>query len=315
VFRDELLRERVAASRVRRGPTRLRASPDETFRRHEAVLQPLLDFLNLRGRAPSPEELPEAAAIAAELGSLKRAIAVVRRAVGVSAWESVEILRSEDLLVYLALARFKRRPRFGVLPRDLQLDVRAFFRSYERACVLADEILFAAGDSALINRACASSPVGKVTRAALYLHTSALEQAPPLLRVYEGCARAYIGHVDGSNIVKLHRDAPAVSYLAYPNFETDAHPALARSILVPLRTLRVETRHYDYSENPPILHRKECFVAADHPLRARFARLTSLEERAGLFARPESIGTRRGWDEVLASHGCRVSGHRLSRTA
>jgi DNA phosphorothioation-associated putative methyltransferase len=133
--------------------------------------------------------------------------------------------------------------------------------------------------------------------------------------VYEGCARAYIGHVDGSNIVKLHRDAPAVSYLAYPNFETDAHPALARSILVPLRTLRVETRHYDYSENPPILHRKECFVAADHPLRARFARLTSLEERAGLFARPESIGTRRGWDEVLASHGCRVSGHRLSRTA
>jgi hypothetical protein len=54
-------------------------------------------------------------------------------------------------------------------------------------------------------------------------------------------------------------------------------------------------------------------LAADHPLRAKFSRLTRLEEAKGLFADPARIGTRDGWEAVLAAKGLTLRGHRLVR--
>jgi hypothetical protein len=42
-----------------------------------------------------------------------------------------------------------------------------------------------------IDDACHRSAVGKLLPNALYVHRTALEALDPLLRVYEGCARAY----------------------------------------------------------------------------------------------------------------------------
>ncbi len=91
-----------------------------------------------------------------------------------------------------------------------------------------------------------------------------------------------LGAVDEATIVKFRRDEPKISYLCYPRFDRDAHPALAESVSVHLQTFAVRTRRYDQSPNPPILHRKECFLANDHPRHALFAKLTRAEERAGL---------------------------------
>jgi len=60
-----------------------------------------------------------------------------------------------------------------------------------------------------------------------------------VLQAYEGCARAYVGAVDGANIIKLHRHDPAVSYLAYPDFEIDPHPALVGAMHVGLRRVKM----------------------------------------------------------------------------
>jgi hypothetical protein len=62
-----------------------------------------------------------------------------------------------------------------------------------------------------------------------------------------------------------------------------------------------------------ILHRKEEFVAGDHPLRSTFARLTQQEESHGLFADPAAIGARDGWASVSARSGWTLAGHRLLR--
>lgn len=43
---------------------------------------------------------------------------------------------------------------------------------------------------------------------------------------------------------------------------------------VTLRTFGLRVRRYTPYRNPPILHRKEAFLAADHPLREKLARLT-----------------------------------------
>jgi DNA phosphorothioation-associated putative methyltransferase len=107
--------------------------------------------------------------------------------------------------------------------------------------------------------------------------------------------------------------APQVSYLAYPRFDTDAHPALSAAVTVSLGKLTVALRDYSRSENPPVIHRKEEFVAADHPRRALWAQLTRAEIRAGLYEHPERIGTLQGWQGTLAAAGVVVRGHRMTR--
>jgi DNA phosphorothioation-associated putative methyltransferase len=79
----------------------------------------------------------------------------------------------------------------------LQRDIRAFFGSYSNACRLADDLLFRAGSAEAVDEACRRSAVGKLLPTALYVHHTALEALDPLLRVYEGCARAYLGTLDG----------------------------------------------------------------------------------------------------------------------
>lgn len=312
VFRDESARQSFFASRYRRiglAP-RIRKS-DALYEQHKERLRPLLEFIGARGRLPQPEELDGANTITEIFGSIGRAFRVLKAVVDDAQWTEVQTQRTHDLLIYIALSRFSRRPRLTDLPADLKNDIRAFFTSYQAACELADAMLFSAGDMAVIDRLCRESKVGKITPGALYVHEGALGELAPVLRIYEGCARAFIGTVEGANIIKLHRGAPQISYLSYPEFDKDPHPALHSSLVVPLQTFRVDLRFYDASKNPPILHRKEEFVTATYPLREKFARLTAQEVRYGLYTTPERIGTRQGWIDVLQERRVTLRGHRV----
>jgi hypothetical protein len=82
---------------------------------------------------------------------------------------------------------------------------------------------------------------------------------------------------------------------------------------VNLRTRQIESNDYAQSTNPPILHRKETFLNVDHPLHAKFARLTQQEERQGLLDDTATIGTRQGWLTRLAERGFALKGHRMVR--
>ena len=243
---------------------------------------------------------------------MKRAFALVKRVTGTEEWEGITQRCTEDLLVYLALGRFGRRPPMTMLPLGLQRDLRAFFGSYSSACKQADDLLFQTGNADLVDEACRKSPVGKLLPNALYVHHPAISDGlSPLLRVYEGCARAYLGEIDGANVIKLHRHSGKISYLIYPDFDTDPHPALLRSVKLSLRTREIDCLEYNASPNPPILHRKETFLAAEHPLYAKFARLTQQEETRGLLDDAAAIGTRDGWQARLSTAGFALRGHRL----
>jgi hypothetical protein len=119
-----------------------------------------------------------------------------------------------------------------------------------------------------------------------------LGQSPSL---YE----AYLGEVEGANLIKIHRRSGKLSYLAYPAFDTDPHPALARCVKLSLRTRQLECYDYAQSANPPILHRKETFLAADDPRHAKFTRLTAQEEKADQ-GRSPAAGKRR-WGERVGA--------------
>src|SRR5262245_37725060 len=135
--------------------------------------------------------------------------------------------------------------------------MRAFFGTYTRACRQADELLFRAGDASAIDEACQRSAVGKLLPDDLYVHRSAVDRLEPLLRVYEGCGRAYLGDIEGANVIKIHRRSGKISYLVYPDFDIDPHPALYRSFRLSLRSRQLDCYDYAQSANPPVLYRKE----------------------------------------------------------
>lgn len=314
VFKDEALRQEFLANRFRRRASmpQLRLS-ERRFDEHRELLEPFMEAITLLGRLPDPEEFSGALELIAQFGSLKRAFALVRKVTGEEPWERARRRRTEDLLVFLALARFRKRPRLSGYPRTLQRDMRAFFDTYSKACARADTLLFQAGDAARIDEVCKRSSIGKLLPNALYVHESALASLEPVLRIYEGCARTYLGDIEGANIIKLHRFSGKVSYLVYPSFETDPHPALTRSVKLSLRTRELVCLDYADSENPPILHRKETFLEPAHPWHEKFARLTRQEEEIGLLDESATIGTKRGWEERLLGAGLQLRGHRLVR--
>ena len=312
LFKDEAARQQFLANRFRRLPLppRRRVSEQE-FDKHRDLLEPLLAAVAALGRLPEPDEFPRAGEAAERFGSLRRAFALVRRVTGPEEWEAARKRRTEDLLVYLALARFRRRPKLTQLPPGLRADMRAFFGTYAKACRLADELLFRAGDPAAIDEACKRSAVGKLLPDDLYVHRSALDGLEPLLRIYEGCGRAYLGEVEGANVIKIHRRSGKLSYLVYPDFDTDPHPALLRCVRLNLRTQQLECYDYARSVNPPVLHRKETFLQPSHPLFEKFGCLTRQEEQKGLLSEPSAIGTRQGWEARLRQAGFCLRGHRL----
>ena len=313
VFREGTDRIGFLASRYRRRANAVLPSVEFGIEEHKELLQPLIAFFERRGRAPADDELPGSETIRERFGSVRRALRLIERGHDPEAWKQVVLSRGQDLLLFLALARFDGRPLFGQLPMEVRRDVKGLFSTYRSACEQADVALLAVGDMSRVLRAARRSPVGKVTPSAIYVHESALDSLPPLLRLYEGCARRYIGRVEEANLVKLHTTEPMISYLSYPEFESDPHPALAHSLAVHLQTFRLRERDYRNSRNPPILHRKETFITPDHPLHAKFARLTRLEESKGLFEDTTRIGTRDGWMQQLENKGVTLRGHRVVR--
>jgi DNA phosphorothioation-associated putative methyltransferase len=311
-FRDDDAREAFLATRYRRtGAAPKKRLSEKRFEEHRKLLDPFMSCIAAHGRLPTEYEYAEAPSIIAVFGSLKRAFALIRRVTGDEGWELIRQRKTEDITVYLALAKFRRRSPMSALPISLREDIREFFGSYTKACAAADALLFRAGDASAIDDECGRSTIGKVLPEALYIHCSAISHLAPLLRIYEGCAKAFIGDVPDATLVKLHRHSGKVSYLAYPDFDDDPHPALLRGVKVSLRSREVHC--YDYSEatNPPILHRKETFVSPEYPLHERFARLTVQEERYKLLEDSATIGTHTGWQQRLAERGVALRGHRV----
>jgi DNA phosphorothioation-associated putative methyltransferase len=314
VFRSAEERERFIASRFR---SRLSAPripiSAALYAQHEALLAPLVSFYTDRGRLPSVEELATAAEVLAVFGSLPRAFAVVRRATGADAWERIAAQRGEELLLYVADAQFNRRPRFSDLAPELRGDIRAFHGTYAKAQEEALAMLQQLGDQDLLDAMIRSCKIGKQTPQALYVHASALERLPTLLRLYVACARGLVGEVEGANVLKLHRLRPQVSFLSYPEFDDVAHPRLAFSAIVNLDEARASFKDYGGARNPPVLHRKEEFITDEHPLHARFARLTASEERAGLLGTSRHIGNELEWNRWVVESGYVIAGHSLRR--
>jgi len=305
-FRVECYRTRVIAPRI--------ILATKKYEECKEQLAPLIEFYTKRGRLPVPGELKwdDESKLLLEFTSIRSAFKVILRATDEADWDAIAYRRSLDIQVYLALVQFREeRPRFYELSEGLRHDIKAFFGSYRDACEVADQKLFSLGVENIVKLACQKSKIGKFTPSALYVHINSLNELEPQLRIYEGCASRVFGRPEETTLIKLHTSEPKISYLYYPDFDTDPHPSLKAAIVIDLQTFKITRGDYATRENPPILHRKETFVTPNYPLYEEFAQLTQIEVQSRLYENPSEIGTRKGWEKCLEEKRIEIKGHQV----
>ena len=312
VFRDEELKSQFLSNRVRR-PIALprRRIAEAKFEEHKGILEPLIETVLSLGRMPASDEFEFSDETVQVFGSIKRAFALVKKVTAEEDWESIHTARVDDLTVYLALSRFGKRPKMSQLPKRTQRDIKAFFGSYKIACQKADELLFRAGDAIEIDAACVESRLGRLTSNSLWLHRDAGASLAPILRVYEGCARAYLGSMDDMNIVKLHRFSGKVSYLSCDKFDEQAHPPVTSTVKLSLRSLRLDLYDHASGGNPILLDQKDKMVTEDYHLHGKFERLSRQELKHSVLDGESEILSKLQWQTRLETLGFEHRGHRL----
>lgn len=115
------------------------------------------------------------------------------------------------------------------------------------------------------------------------------------------------------NLLKIHTNEAALTFLSYPDFDEDPHPALAEATKINLNTGSVVRTDFRARSNPPILHRKETFLPKLDSRFEKFAQLTAEEEKVGLLRDGARIGLRAYWESLLRKHGLGYEGHKLVR--
>lgn len=312
VFRDAAQADSFRASRFHsRARTPRVRLPDKQFADYQTMLTPLMEFFTQRGRLPVRGELASESEILAEFRTFSSAFKVILQVTNPEDWDAIADKRSQDLLVYIGLTHFTGRPQARNLASPVKNDIKALLGSYKSACLLADRMLFSIGDLNFIAKCCQHSPVGKQRPHAFSVHVNYLHQLDPRLRLYEGCANRTIGRLDGATVIKFHTNIPKISYLFYPDFDTDPHPILQTCMQIDLRDLSVHYQDYDRVRNPPILHQKDQLVGSDYPNYEKFARLSQQEADWGLLDDKGAIGTLRGWQQCLEAHCATIANYRL----
>ena len=311
VFRDESEAEKFRASRFRSRLTSPRIRLNlKRFEDYQELLQPLIEFISDHGRLPVETELPETEQIQQEFGTIKRAFQIILQVTNPEEWDVIAHKRRQDLLVYIALSRFSRRPKLFQLSEAMKNDIKGLFGSYRKSCDLADLMLYTLGDPKIIANHCQNSEVGQKRANSLWIHICALEKLSPLLRLYEGCASQTLGRPEGANLIKFHIKTPKISYLFSADFDLETHPTLSNCMQIDLRDLHVSYQTYD-GPNPPILHRKHTLVTPEYPHHQQLVKLSDQEEKWGLFDNFGLIQTRLGWLKCLEDHCAQIRGYRV----
>jgi hypothetical protein len=247
---------------------------------HKELLEAFWRLAVELGRMPAPEEFARHSELVEAVGSAKRGITLLERRGGADALKRAAESRRNDLLVYLGLANLRKKVPFGHLSPRLRLDVREFFGNYQRALQDGLELLYAAGDPGEIELACEDLRVGWQDEQALYVHRSAVDLLPAVLRAYVGCATALFGDVAQADIIKIHKASGKVTFLVYDDFEAKPLPELQHRIKVNLKTRWVQA--FDHRGSGQLLFFKERFLAPDHPGRGAMDVFSAKVRRLGI---------------------------------
>ncbi|MCP3669073.1 MAG: DNA phosphorothioation-associated putative methyltransferase, partial [Gammaproteobacteria bacterium] len=146
--------------------------------------------------------------------------------------------------------------------------------------------------------------LGKHLPEAIYIHQTAIELLPEELREFVlDTTKASKIRINQWNLLKLHKRDYKFSLLNYPTFLDEPYPSLHHSHTFDLTKATVRTASYKSSENPPVLHRRETFVAPGHPQVDFFKSFTKEGEAIGLYENTRIIGFKQSWERLIKRKG------------
>lgn len=159
-------------------------------------------------------------------------------------------------------------------------------------------------DFTTFNTLVKSITIGKHLPEAVYLHKSALEYIDeqlknPTFKV----AKALNISDDQWTLVKYSKRDFKLSLLYYPTFHDEPYPPLHKSHTIDLTKLTARETNYTESENPPILHRRECFLEPNSPNISHYKIFTEEGEAIGLYQNTRTIGFKNNWNKLIKRKG------------
>ena len=234
------------------------------------------------GRAPEPGEFDRFAEVTKAAGGIKRALDLVVTRNGEQLWQAVRKSRSEDVLVYLAMTKFRKRFLQREIPQRIKNDIRSFFGDIPAAQTHARDLLFAAGDPGEIDVACEGVHVGWQDEDSLMIHRSLLGELPPILRIYVHCAAFRYGDPAQADVIKIHKHSGKITFQHYDDFDGKPLPELTTRIKVNLRNLFVEVFDHSKGSRIQLLYFKERFVGQTHPDRPGMEKFSAKLRKLGL---------------------------------
>lgn len=320
---NKLARRRILLSipRLERPPgaVRVPSPPKPTMVdriREFGMLGQILDFIARHGRVPVAGELSSYDELVAEFGSGSRVEQAILSLLDPTQIQSCVDSRKADLEVMYATRRFDKGgyPKPSDVPITTSADIKAFYGSYKSFLESANKLLYSLGSDDVVSKAFAKCDIGKHLPDAVYIHPSVIPSLPKEIRVLIGLAESLLGQIPECNILKLNKVKRKISFMVYEDFDDVPHPALRYTYVIDVPKAEAKFWNFENRENPPILHRKETFVAPDYPLYEKFRKLTAQEEKAELLSL-NTIGTRNNWELLLAQKGYKIAGHTLRKAA
>ncbi|MFT4926382.1 MAG: DNA phosphorothioation-associated putative methyltransferase [Phenylobacterium sp.] len=207
--------------------------------------------------------------------------------------------RRNDILVYFALSLFEKRKAKSHMPARLQRDIKALFASYNDCISAAKDLLFSVGAPQTIALACeqacqhfdSNQSVSNQTvfykgggqlnqqhgdNHSYIFAKALLNQMPPAIRAYVGCATQLYGDLDAIDLIKVHIRSGKVTLLKYDDFATKALPLLTERIKIRLHDLDIDFFIYgdDYPYQP--LYNKSAFL---NPADDEYTKQLAFEKR------------------------------------
>lgn len=207
------------------------------------------------GRIPSHSEFEFSERLRTISGSHKKAFDALKDYFGEELFIEAQQARCDNLLVYLALGQFARRKPYSTMPDDLKRDIQTFFGSYSNALALSTKLLFSVGNPATIaetaRQAFNKIQIGEFNdNHSWIIPKDLLNELPPALRIYVGCASQLYGDLNDIDLIKIYFTSGKVSLMKYDDF-TKEQPLLIQRIKIKLRELDIDFFEYG-GEEPPL---------------------------------------------------------------
>jgi len=332
IFRDKDAEQRFLLERYRSRRTGLRrpAAPvserpasarrDRAAERY-AEYQKALDQLWAQGlalgRLPDPDEVDDLETLNAGFGSLKKAFRFMEARHGPDDLTRSGAARIADLEVYFALTQFERRKPYAHLEPGLKRDIKIFFGDYATAQTTARARLFQTADITAIAQACQSAAeygLGWLEPGqSLQLHTRLVEQLPPLLRIYVGCAAVLYGDYRHADLIKIHIASGKVSLLRFDDFENSPLPRLIERVKIKLREQNIDYFAYGDRYEPPCLYHKSRYINEEFPNYPEQVAFDAALDALGLFDLSGYGPSPAEFRDTLARHRWMIEDFELKR--